>query len=67
MRLTINNLIDEAAAFSERFSTLNHVELIGVPMARQLVHTLSTLFKTILTKDMKCLLVVQHSELIFLQ
>lgn len=30
MRLTINDLIDEAAAFSEWFSTLNHVELIGV-------------------------------------
>lgn len=30
LRLTVNNLIDEAAAFSEWFSTLNHVELIGV-------------------------------------
>lgn len=30
MRLTVNDLINEAVAFSEWFSTLNHVELIGV-------------------------------------
>lgn len=30
MRLTIDNLIDEAANFSEWFSNLNHVELIGI-------------------------------------
>ena len=30
IQLTINDLINEAAAFSEWFSTLNHVGLIGV-------------------------------------
>ncbi len=30
MRLTVNYLINEAVAFSEWFSTLNHVKLIGV-------------------------------------
>lgn len=30
MRLTINDLINEAGTFSEWFSTLNHVDLIGV-------------------------------------
>ncbi len=30
MRLTVDNLIKEAFEFSERFSSLNHVKLIGV-------------------------------------
>lgn len=55
MRLTVNDLINEAVTFSEWFSTLNHIELIGVTDGKAVGTYVEHTFRTILMKDMRCL------------